>query len=151
MNRKRILIVDDEVGSTRLLKANLERTNGYEVRVENWAEDAVPAAREFKPHLVLLDVLMPRMPGGNVAAAFKADPELKHTPIVFLTGAVRRQTVAEHEGNISGYPFLAKPASMEEIIKMIETHSSLPGAPDTSPARPASLPSPAFRNPAPIA
>jgi PleD family two-component response regulator len=59
MDKKRILIVDDEVGAARLLKANLEQTNRYEVRVENWPEDAATAARQFKPHLVLLDIIMP--------------------------------------------------------------------------------------------
>jgi CheY-like chemotaxis protein len=122
MDKKRILIVDDELAAARLLKANLEDTGRYEARVEKWPEDAVAAAREFRPHLVLLDIFMPRMPGGNVVAAFEADPVLKDTPIVFLTGAVRRHQVEEHEGIISHHPCLAKPASVEEIISCIESN-----------------------------
>jgi CheY-like chemotaxis protein len=122
MDKKRILIVDDEVGSARLLKANLEQTNRYEVRVENWPEDAATAARQFKPHLVLLDIIMPRLPGGNVAAAFEADPELKGIPIVFLTAAVRRHQVKENDGIICDHPCLAKPASVQEVIQTIEAH-----------------------------
>ena len=121
---KRILIVDDEVGATRLLKASLEQTGHYEVRVENWPEEAVAAAREFKPDLVLLDVLMPRMFGGNVAAALQTDPELARIPRVFLTGAVRRSVLQEHDGVISGDRYLAKPASLEEIIRCIEEELS---------------------------
>jgi CheY-like chemotaxis protein len=124
MDKKRILIVDDEVGAARLLKSNLEQTGCYEARVENWPEDAIAAAHDFKPYLVLLDILMPRMPGGNVAAAFQADPVLKATPIVFLTAAVRRHQVEEHEGIISDHPCLAKPASVEEIVTCIESHLS---------------------------
>jgi CheY-like chemotaxis protein len=123
MNKKRILIVDDEVGAARLLKASLEQTNQYEVRVENWPEDAVSAAREFKPDLVLLDLIMPRLPGGNVAAQMQADPELARTPIVFLTAAVRKRgprSVEEHEGSICDHPCLAKPAGLPEIIQCIE-------------------------------
>jgi CheY-like chemotaxis protein len=119
---KRILIVDDEVGAARLLKSNLEQTQKFEVLVENWPEDAVAAARQFKPDLVLLDLLMPRMPGGNVAAAFKQDPQLAGTPIVFLTAAVERHIVEDHEGIICDYPCVAKPASVEEIVKCIEDH-----------------------------
>jgi CheY-like chemotaxis protein len=122
MGKKRILIVDDEVGAARLLKANLEQTNQYEVRVENWPEDAVEAAHQFKPHLLLLDILMPRMPGGNVVAAFEADPELKAIPIVFLTAAVRRHQVVENDGIICDHPCLAKPAGVQEIIQAIEDH-----------------------------
>ena len=126
MKKKRILLVDDEVGFTRLLKLNLEQTNGYEVRVENWAEDALSAAREFRPDLVLLDVVMPRMIGGDVAARLRADASLKATPIVFLSAAVGRKWVHEHEGIVSGFPFIAKPASVEEVIDRIEQHLTPP-------------------------
>jgi CheY-like chemotaxis protein len=122
MNRKRILIVDDEAGSARLLKANLDQTGRYDARVENWPEDALAAAREFRPDLVLMDVLMPRMLGGNVAAAFKADPELKNIPVVFLTAAVRKSIVADHQGVINGAPVIAKPANLNEIIQCIESY-----------------------------
>ena len=144
MDKKRILIVDDEVGATRLLKASLEQTNSYEVRVENWPEDAVPAARQFKPDLVLLDIVMPRMPGGNVAEAFGWDPELKHIPIVFLTAAVRRHQVEEHDGIICEHPCLAKPASVAEIIQCIETHLAqrLGGAVSAPAPGPEELPHP---------
>ena len=93
MAKKRILLVDDEKSFTNLLKLNLEETGSYEVRVENWAEDAYTAAKEFKPDLILLDIIMPRMPGGNVAAQIKEDTDLRNTPIVFLTAAVRKQQV----------------------------------------------------------
>ena len=122
MAKKRILLVDDEKSLTSLLKLNLEDTGNYEVRVENWPEDALPAARTFKPDLVLLDLIMPRMPGGNVAAQIDADPQLKGTPIVFLTAAVRKHQVEENEGIICEHPCLAKPASVEEVIAMIEKH-----------------------------
>jgi CheY-like chemotaxis protein len=123
MAKKRILIVDDEKSLTNLLKLNLEETGQYEVRVENWPEDAIQAAREFKPDLVLLDIIMPRLPGGNVAAQIDSDPQLMGTPIVFLTAAVRKHQVEENEGIISGRPCLAKPATMDEVIAMVEKYA----------------------------
>ncbi len=120
MTKKRILIVDDEVSFTRLLKLNLEQTNDYVVRVENWAEDALPAAREFRPDLIFLDVMMPRMFGGEIAAHLRGDAGLKATPIVFFTAAVSKTRLKEHDGVISGFPFLAKPASVEDVIAQIE-------------------------------
>jgi CheY-like chemotaxis protein len=101
---------------------NLEETGNYEVRVENWAEDAYSAAKAFKPDLVLLDIIMPRMPGGNVAAQLKEDAELKDIPIVFLTAAVRKHQVEENEGIICDFPCLAKPATVEMVIDAIESH-----------------------------
>jgi len=123
MAKKRILLVDDEKSLTTLLKLNLEETGDYDVRVENWAEDAYRAAVDFKPDLIFLDIIMPRLPGGNVAAQIKSDPQLRDTPIVFLTAAVRKHQVEDHDGIICDHPCLAKPASMEEVIEMIEKHA----------------------------
>jgi CheY-like chemotaxis protein len=122
--KKKVLLVDDEKSFTNLLKLNLEQTGNYEVRVVNWGEDALPTAREFRPDVMLLDIIMPRMPGGNVAAEFEADPQLKNMPIVFLTAAVQRSRLEEMDGIISGRPCLAKPASVEEIVNMIEKQTS---------------------------
>ena len=123
MAKKRILLVDDEKSFTTLLKLNLEETGNYDVRVENWPEDAFNAAKEFKPDLVLLDIIMPRMPGGNVAAQLTEDPDLKDTPIVFLTAAVRKDRVEENEGIICERPCLAKPATVEMVINTIEKYA----------------------------
>jgi CheY-like chemotaxis protein len=120
--KKRILVVDDEESFTRLLKLNLERTGHYDVRVENWAGAAAESARQFKPDLVILDVIMPQIFGGDVASQFQSDDELKEIPIVFLSAAVKKQRVDEHEGEIGGYPFIAKPASLETVIQTIEKY-----------------------------
>lgn len=120
--KTRILIVDDEVASARLLQRNLEESGNYEAKVEQWPEDAIATAHSFKPDLVLLDLLMPRMPGGNVAAAFDADPLLNSIPLIFLTAGVTPSRVKEHEGIICDRPCLAKPASVDEIVHCIEAN-----------------------------
>ncbi len=122
--RRRILAVDDEPAFTRMLKLNLESTGRYEVVTVNWPEDALPAARKFQPELVLLDVFMPRMVGGDVATQLRKDPQFRTTPIVFLTAAIRSSTelVQEHAGVASDVAFIAKPASADEIIDAIEKH-----------------------------
>jgi len=122
MNKKRILLVDDEVGFTRLLKLNLEQRADYEVRIENWADKALHAAREFRPDLVLLDVIMPRMIGHDVAACFREDATLKGTPIVFLSAVGGRKNAEPPTRLIGGFPCIPKPASLEELIDGIERH-----------------------------
>jgi len=91
MRKKRILIVDDEVATTRLLKFGLEKTGFYEVREENNGTNAISTTRAFKPDLIVLDVCMPMVAGGDVAAQIAADPILKHIPIVFLTSMVSEE------------------------------------------------------------
>src|SRR5574341_977452 len=98
MVQKRILIVDDETTITRLLKLNLERTGAYVVREENLGSNAHLAAREFKPDLILLDIMMPDIDGGDVAAQLQEDPILKNTPVVFLTAAVKKDELNAHGG-----------------------------------------------------
>ena len=118
--KKRILVVDDEASITRLLKLNLEQTNDYEVRTENDATAALAAAEEFKPDLILLDVMMPGMDGGELAASFQANAKLKSVPIVFLTAAATKGEVYARGGKVGGLPFLAKPVELAEVIATIK-------------------------------
>jgi len=120
MQPKRILIVDDETTITRLLKLNLEKTGDYVVREENRGARAYDAAREFKPHLILLDVMMPDMDGGDVAAKIQSDRLLKKTRIVFLTAAVKQEELTEKGGVIGGFPYIAKPLNVKGVLEEIE-------------------------------
>ena len=122
MGRKRILIIDDEVGLTRLLKLTLEQTGAYEVRTENLASQGMAAARAFKPDLILCDVIMPDLAGSALASQLKADPELGVTPFIFMTAVVSREEVEAQGGMIGGHPFIAKPATVEKIVACIEQH-----------------------------
>jgi CheY-like chemotaxis protein len=120
--KKRILVVDDESSITRLLKINLENTGEYEVRTENSATHALAAAREFHPQLILLDLLMPEVDGGNLASRFQASPEFKNIPIVFLTAVVTKTEVIRNAGVIGGLPFLAKPVDTADVIRCLKRH-----------------------------
>lgn len=127
--KKRILIIDDEVSFARMVKMNLEKTGNFEVRVENRAAAALPAAREFRPDLVLLDVIMPNMDGGDVAKQIKRDRSLRGTPIIFLTATVSKREAGEGGFNSGGELFLAKPVSVEALIACINEHVRKPAAP----------------------
>ena len=118
--KKRILVVDDEASITRLLKLNLEQTNDYIVRGENDAKAAVAAAEEFEPHLIMLDVMMPDLDGGELASRFQANPKLKSVPIVFLTAAATKGEVYMRGGKVGGLPFLAKPVEISEVIACLK-------------------------------
>ena len=123
--KKRILIIDDEAITTRLIRLNLERTDRYEVREENNSANAVAAAQEFQPDLILLDVVMPALDGSDVVARLKTDAKLKNVPVVFLTATVRKTEVDAHGGIIGGFPFLGKPVSAAELIECVEKNLNL--------------------------
>ena len=118
--KKRILVVDDEDGVTFIVKAALEQTRNYEVVEENDPAHALLAAREFKPDLILLDVMMPGMDGGDVAAQFKSDRATRDIPIVFLTAIVSGDEVPVGGVVRGGHRYLPKPVSIAELISCIE-------------------------------
>jgi CheY-like chemotaxis protein len=128
MNKKRILLVDDESSITRLLRLNLEKTGFYVVRDENLGAKALSAAREFQPDLIVLDVMMPDMDGGAVAAAIRKDPLLNTIPIVFLTAAVKPGEIKARDGCIGGFPYIAKPLNVKGVMAEIERHLALAAA-----------------------
>ncbi len=119
-SKKRVLIVDDEPGFTRLLKLNLHQTGRYTAEVVNVAAEAVEVAQRFTPDIVLLDVMMPGMDGGEVADRLHAVPKLRNTPIIFLTAAVKKQEVEATGGMRGGIPFVAKPIEFQEVLSRIE-------------------------------
>lgn len=117
---KRILIVDDEVGFTEMVKLNLEDTGRFLVRIENDSTQAFETALAYRPHLILLDIIMPEMEGPDVLVELRANEQTANIPIIFLTATVRKSEVNEESGFISGYPFLAKPCTVEELINAID-------------------------------
>jgi two-component system, OmpR family, response regulator len=117
--KRRILIVDDDRDSTHLIKILLEKISHYLVLEENNAAKAHESARDFRPDLVLLDIMMPQIDGGDIAAQIDADPGLQRTPIIFLTALVTK-TEAKAGLHIQGHPVLAKPIDIPELINRIE-------------------------------
>ncbi len=132
MEKKRILIIDDEATFTRMVRLNLEKTGRFEVREENSAPRALATARDFKPDLILLDVLMPSMDGGDVAAQIRRNRQLKDTPIVFLTATVSAREAGQEGLASGGGIFLGKPVSAEALIQFIDEHLAPPPAPPES-------------------
>jgi CheY-like chemotaxis protein len=120
MTKKKILVVDDEVGLTRMVKRNLEATERYIVRAENSGAAALAAAREFLPDLILLDVMMPGVDGGEVAGKIQEDKQLGRTPIVFLSAIIKKEETQPTGGTIGGATFLAKPVKLDDLITCIE-------------------------------
>ena len=123
MEKKKILIVDDEEGLCRLIKLNLEETSQYEVKTETQATAALAVAQAFKPDLIPLDVLMPGMNGPKVARAIQADKSVQQIPIVFLTAAMLKEMKTDAlGGGVTGFPLIEKPVGLTALIDSIEQH-----------------------------
>jgi DNA-binding response OmpR family regulator len=119
MDKVRILLIDDEPGFTRMLKMNLER-RGFKVMVENNGAYAHTVARDFLPDFIFLDVIMPDVDGGDVAAKIRSDPRFKDVPIVFLTAGVSKESTRVRGNVIGGQTYLAKPVTVDEVVRCID-------------------------------
>ena len=122
MTQSKILLIDNEPLTTQPLRACLESTGRFKVREENDSLKASAAALEFRPDLILLDVDMPKKDGGTVAAELRANPAFKKTPIIFLTGIITEDDIERTGSTINGFPFIAKPVVLAELIKTVEKY-----------------------------
>ncbi|MDQ3065308.1 MAG: response regulator [bacterium] len=82
--RKKILLVEDDDGLAQVYSVRLD-VEGFEVRRVPNGEDALSAAQEFMPDLILLDVMMPKVSGFDVLEIFRNTPEMANIKIVMLT------------------------------------------------------------------
>jgi CheY-like chemotaxis protein len=119
MNKKKILIVDDEKALSLILKKCLEQTGIYEVVVENNSNHAVAMTRDFKPDLVLLDIMMPEINGFEIAEHIQNNSTLNKIKIVFFTALPNEQNNEIPENNTESV-FINKPVKLDKLLECFE-------------------------------
>ncbi|MEX0724557.1 MAG: response regulator transcription factor [Gracilimonas sp.] len=118
MANKKILVVDDETDLLDLIEYNLKK-EGFDVLKAENGEEGIKIAKEHKPDLVLMDIMMPKMDGMEAVEKMRADDELKSIPIIFLTARSDEKT--EVEGlNKGGDDYITKPISTTKLISRIK-------------------------------
>lgn len=113
----RILIADDTLSSRELLRFILE-SSGYEVAEAEDGEQVIERATVFNPHLMILDLQMPRLNGSAAAIALRKIPAFEKTPIVALTAALLDSVPAQlTEAGFTNY--LVKPISPARLRQCV--------------------------------
>jgi len=115
----RVLAIDDQEEVAELIKLQLEARGGFVVKPETDASLALQTAREFGPDVILLDIMMPKMDGSEVAADFMNDPTLKNTPLLFLTALVTTQEMRDSALASGKRTYLPKPINWTELVDAI--------------------------------
>jgi DNA-binding response OmpR family regulator len=113
----KILVIDDEPQVTEIIEAFLANA-GHEVYVQNDALEGLHKAREIKPDIILLDIMMPGTDGYSVCNELKNNAETADIPVVFLTGKDR----ADDQGRsfkAGGDMFIKKPFSCERLLEIV--------------------------------
>ncbi|MCK9274861.1 MAG: response regulator [Syntrophales bacterium] len=116
---KKVLVVDDEQDFCRLVKRSLEAEGKFQVIMAIDGISALQLARKEKPDIILLDVMMPGMSGGEVAEALQESPATRTIPIIFVTAIVSDSELLENDGCIGSRMFIAKPVSVGELREKI--------------------------------
>jgi len=118
MDKKKILIVDDEPDILRLISLRLRKL-GYDVLTAVDGKEALDAIRNENPDLVLLDLLIPFMNGAEVCEQIKNDKTLKHIPIILFTAHSDTMT-AEKAKKLGAEDYIVKPFVLEELTDKVE-------------------------------
>ncbi|MFH0908069.1 MAG: response regulator [bacterium] len=118
--KRRILMVDDDETLLSTMKRYIEGTGRFEVRTQNKSTRLHDALADFAPELIVLDLVMPDLDGGDVAALLKNDARTRNTPILFYTSNVLKEEIEKQGGSIGGHAFLAKPSEGRELLKRID-------------------------------
>jgi len=114
--RIRILIVDDEENIRHLLRLAFEE--GFEVLEAVDGLDAVDKALEFKPHIILSDIMMPRLDGYETCSLIKHNKVFKQTPVIMLSS--KDGLFDRARGRIVGSEqYLTKPFTKDELLGAI--------------------------------
>ncbi len=121
----RVLVIDDEVAFANLLRLNLEKTGHYEVRTLSVPTEWERVIHDFRPHLLILDMIMPGLDGRELLDRLRADERTETLPVIVLT-AILQNTSADAV-NRQGVLHLAKPVSLKALLHCIEEHLAAAG------------------------
>ena len=115
-----ILIIDDDIISQNMLRSTLAQA-GYSVTIASNGYEGIKKASEEPPGLIILDIMMPEMDGGEVAAILKNDPATKDIPIIFLSSLV---TGRENKTNSrkESIVYLSKPYYRDELLNEVKKY-----------------------------
>jgi len=115
---KEILIVDDEPSIVVPIQFLMEQ-QGYSVLVAENGEDALDVIYKYKPDLILLDIMLPRIDGYEVCEIVRLNPEYRNVKIIFLTAKGREVEIAKGLA-LGANAYITKPFSNTELIAKVK-------------------------------
>lgn len=120
MDKRKILIVDDEPALSLILQKCLVQTGDYEVEVENHSVNALSMTRDYHPELILLDIMMPEVNGIEIAEQIQKDEDLKDIKIVFFTAIpIKQERKIIEQKHIDGV-IMNKPVKLDALLECFQ-------------------------------
>ncbi|MBF0119891.1 MAG: response regulator [Desulfobacterales bacterium] len=118
-NLKKIMLVDDDTAITSLLKNKLEKTGKFKVVFTNEGEQALNLARKEKPNLIICDIDMPDIPGGDVAREIFETADTKNIPLLFLSSLISPSDSVN--GMVGKQHMMSKSSKFSALLTKIES------------------------------
>jgi putative two-component system response regulator len=118
-DRRKLLLVDDDEAVIEYLDVKLG--GEFELLSTGDPQQALAMARDARPDLVLCDIDIPGMDGGDISAALFGDPRTNGIPVVFLTALVTPQDLAAKGNQLAGRAAISKQSSIDEIRRRIRS------------------------------
>lgn len=119
IDKHKLLVVDDDEVVIDYLHAKLG--GSYDIVSTNAPENVLGLARSEQPSVILCDIDMPGMDGGDVSKALFADAQVRDIPVLFVTGLVSGADLKQSGHQIGGRPAISKQAPLGELVKKIES------------------------------
>lgn len=116
---KKILVVDDDKVFLRLVEYDLTK-NGFDVVTAPDGEMGVILAKTQRPDLILLDINMPNMEGGDVVAILESNPLTCDIPIIFVTALLTKQEEERRHNMMGKHSFFSKPYNLQRLLEEID-------------------------------
>ena len=117
-NSKKILIVDDDQGLLKVIRAGLMQ-KGYQIYAAATGEKGLRLAKQIKPDLIILDVILPGIKGREVCALLKEDGETRDIPVIFMTAKDSPDDV-KAELEVGAVSHLTKPINVQQLFVEIK-------------------------------
>jgi two-component system, OmpR family, alkaline phosphatase synthesis response regulator PhoP len=120
MPSKKILIADDEPDVLAILEKKLKQ-NGFEVLALSKGKEIIARVKEFKPDLLILDIVMPDMDGYAAGITLRGDEATKKTPIIFMTGKELEFSGMQKRAQELGFcDIINKPCTFDELLAKVK-------------------------------
>lgn len=116
--KKKILVIDDEVNLCTTIKARLE-ANGFDVLTTFNGEEGLEKAQAFKPDLIILDLMMPKMDGFEICELLKKNTRTSAIPIIVLT-ALDKEDAAMKSLSLGAKAYVIKPFEWDSLLSAIK-------------------------------
>jgi two-component system, OmpR family, alkaline phosphatase synthesis response regulator PhoP len=116
---KKILIVEDEEDILELFSTTFDTLVDYETNCARDGEEALRIARVYKPDIILLDILLPKLDGYKVCKSVKSDPAMSHTKILMVSGMVQNSDLLKAQ-EAGADCYITKPFTLTALVEKVQ-------------------------------